>query len=134
MVSEGVHKRKKRTPEFKAKMSAIRKGQKHSVETRRKMSNAQLKEKNYQWKGGCSAYYHRKARELFGAPFCQDCGITLEEYIQNKTKHPRKKFDMHCVSEDYTILESWNWENICRKCHWKTYSTKKENINEAEDI
>jgi hypothetical protein len=71
---------------------------------------------NYRWKGGLRAYLHTKARELFGTPICQDCGISLEDYIKVQKK---KKFDMHCISKDYKILEQWNWKCLCASCHKK---------------
>jgi len=76
-------------------------------------------EGNPSWKGGLYGYYHEKARELFGSPVCQKCGISLEEY--RLTHKVKKQFEMHCLSNDYTILEQWNWQCICVKCHHKIH-------------
>ena len=41
-------------------------------ECKRKSSESQSGEKSYNWKGDLYEYWHEKARELFGKPFCED--------------------------------------------------------------
>jgi len=76
-------------------------------------------EGNPSWKGGLSGWYHEKAREMFGSSVCQKCGISLEEY--RLTHKVKKQFEMHSLSKDYTILEQWNWQCICVKCHHRIH-------------
>jgi len=113
-------------PEVKAKISDAMKVANSKPETRRKKSVA-MKGKNsgfncYAWRGGLTGWWHVKAKELFGKPFCEECKISLEEHKLKFQKY--KNFDMHCISKDYTILEQWNWRCLCRKCHWKTFDRK----------
>lgn len=89
-------------------------GKKHSEETKRRISENGRDDKNIRWKGGSSNYYHRKARELFGTFLCETCGISIEEY---RLTHKHRKFQMHCNSRDYTMLEVWNWKCVCSHCH-----------------
>lgn len=76
-------------------------------------------EGNPNWKGGVEGYYHEKARQMFGSPVCQKCGISLEEY--RSTHKVKKQFEMHCLSNNWTILEQWNWQCVCVKCHSKIH-------------
>ncbi len=101
--------------ETKMKMSMARKGRAHSQETRRKLSECRMGEKHHNWNGNHYQTYHRRAKELFGKPCCEECGIHIEEYA---IKYARKKhLEMHCVSKDFTILEQWNWICLCYPCH-----------------
>ncbi len=104
---------KHRSDETKKKISQSLLGRPLAEITKAKLSGSN----SHMWKGGLYIYYHGKARELFGKPYCEDCGISLEEYSQNKKKHQKKQFDMHCINKDYIILEQWNWKCLCRKCH-----------------
>ena len=70
---------------------------------------------NYGWKGGKNVYFHKKAYELFGLNYCEQCNISSDIYNKNR----KIRFDMHCTStpKNYTIMEKGNWECLCRKCH-----------------
>ena len=68
----------------------------------------------WNFRGGRSQYFHEKARHLFGTLVCEKCGLSLEEYCST---HKVKKFDMHCVTKDFTIIEQWNWNCVCHMCH-----------------
>ncbi len=69
------------------------------------------------WKGGLYSCYHIEAKKLFAKPYCEDCGILREN---------RKRFEMHCISGNWKILEQWNWQCLCNKCHHKTYKYGKQ--------
>jgi hypothetical protein len=56
---------------------------------------------------------HKKAFELFGTNKCEICNIPEETY---KLECGRR-FDMHCISKDYSIMKKDNWMCLCRKCH-----------------
>lgn len=126
---------KHHTEEWKKNNSELKKGNQyrkdipHTEETKRKIGVSNkgktTSEKNPRWKGGLYGYYHEKARQLFGSSVCQDCGITLQEYVSTQKQ---KQFDMHCVSKDYTILEQWNWRCLCRKCHKKVHKLEEEKV------
>jgi len=79
-------------------------------------------ERSSQWKGGLGQYRHAEARRLFGKPYCEECGITYEEYF---LESGGKKFDMHCVSKDYRIMEQWNWKCLCKSCHMREPKEKR---------
>ena len=119
-------------PEVKAKSSASNLIAQNRPEVKAKKSAAISGENNYQWQGGLTRYYHEKARELFGSPLCQRCGISLEEYL----KTHKRQFDMHCVSgerkEDYSILEQWNWRCVCRKCHEEIHKELRRLLKNEE--
>lgn len=65
--------------------------------------------KNPCWRGGTSSYYHNEARKMFSIMKCVICGMTEEEHL----KLTNKRLSMHCRSGDYTILEEWNWVDVC---------------------
>jgi hypothetical protein len=99
-------------------------GIKLSEDHRKKLSEAKMGKggnKCNRWMGGFKDYYHQKAKELFGSPYCQECNISLEEYLQSH-KH---SFDMHCVSKDFRALQQWNWYCVCRKCHKQIHRMEK---------
>lgn len=102
--------------------------EKKSKSAKEVMNRPEIKKKcsKATWKGGSSIYFHNRAQELFAKPFCEECKIDLEEY--QKT-HKKKRFEMHCISKDYTILEQWNWLCLCSRCHQKEhFRQKKEGI------
>lgn len=95
-------------------------GKHHSEESRKRMSESNKNgfgPDNYCWKGEHSGYYHDLAWKLFGKLYCEDCGISLEEYL----KLIGKRFDMHCTSKpkDYSLMEETNWKTFCGRCHPK---------------
>jgi len=78
------------------------------------------------WKGGCYVYWHRKAQKSFLKSVCERCGLKLEDWMTHKDpksnptgRMPRRVFDLHCLSEDYTKLTENNWITVCRSCHIK---------------
>jgi len=110
-------------------------GRHHSEETIEKIRKSLLEkvqseehreknsgENNYGWKGGGIGYLHDKARKLFGKDKCEKCGIFIEDYIKDRTV---KRFDIHCVTKDYTIMEKFNWLCLCRSCHWIVEKSRK---------
>lgn len=123
MAKKGEHL----SEETKRKLSEGRKGNKWGLghklsdEIKKKLSEERKGEKGSNWKGGQYSYYHYEARKLFGKPHCEDCGITYEEYAETH----KNKFEMHCISKDFKILEQWNWQCLCNKCHHKTYEYNK---------
>ena len=66
-------------------------------------------ENSGRWKGGNYDYFHKKARKLFEKDNCQKCGISIVEHI----KTVGRKFDMHCISKNYDIMEHNNWLCLC---------------------
>lgn len=135
-----ARKGKPKSESWKKSQSAVRKGvpkseawkKAHSLacktkpfseEWRQHRSENMADERHFNWQGGCSDYFHDKAHQLFGSPVCQGCGISQEEYKRNH----KYQLDMHCVSGDYTILEQWNWRNLCAKCH-RGIHKKKETL------
>ena len=97
-------------PEVRKKISERTKEKWKDLDYRTKLSG----ENSNSWKGGLTFYYHDRAQELFATPMCQDCGISLEKY---QSTHKQKRFHMHCISRDYTILTQRNWSCVCCKCH-----------------
>jgi len=88
-------------------------GHKCSEEIKQKLREERKGEGGSNWKGGLYSYYHGEARKLFGKPYCEECGITYEEY----SKTHLKKLEMHCITKNFIILEQWNWKCLCSKCH-----------------
>lgn len=74
-----------------------------------------LDEKHPRWTGGCNAYWHEKAWELFGKYFCEDCGMTLKDHyeIYNQRFHMHNKL----LPKDYTVMESYAWNCLCNPEH-----------------
>lgn len=94
-----------------------------SEKTKEGMNKSEVKikisrENSCNWKGGLKDYCHEEARKFFGKPFCEGCRISLEDY---RKTHKQKRFNMHCISKDFTILEQWNWKCVCSKCHHKEH-------------
>jgi hypothetical protein len=107
------------------------KGFKHSEETKLKISQAQLREKNhrygqhcseehkekvrlantgnnYRWKGDDIGYkgLHKWIREHFLPPnSCQSCGMNRNLDLANTTGVYNRDFK--------------NWKYLCRSCHWR---------------
>lgn len=84
-----------------------------AIKVSKTLSNKYKRSKLYNWKGGLSDYYHGKARELFGTNYCEECGISKEEY----RKTHKVSLSMHCITKDYKILEQFNWMCLCQKDH-----------------
>jgi NUMOD3 motif len=99
-------------------------GIKHSEETKNKWSE-QRKGQIHYWKGGCDDYWHKKAWELFGHDFCENCYMNNEDHKQ-KWKH---RLEMHNTLEpkDYKIMESNAWMTLCKTCHTGLEATLKNN-------
>jgi len=116
MAKKGEHL----SEETKRKLSEGRKGNqwgkghKVSEDHKQKLREQRKGEKGSNWKGGMFSYYHSEAKKLFGKPYCEECGITREEYAQT---HKRKTLEMHCIMKDFRVLEQWNWRCVCSKCH-----------------
>lgn len=111
-------------PEIREKYIKTIKEAMNRLEVKEKQKESHLGKNNYGWKGGCYEHYHFKARKLFSTPICQMCGINLEEHFRTH----KKRFHLHCVSKDYTILEPWNWQCLCIKDHHKTIDHKNQFI------
>ena len=113
----------KQSEEAKAKISTNTATRRFEV--RSKMSASKIGNK-IRWNSSSNhfQYYHEKAKQLFGSPVCQECSISIEEYILTH----KQSFEMHCISKDFTILEQWNWKCLCSKCHHNNH--KRSRVNE----
>ena len=91
--------------------------------TKKGMSRPEIKEKmsgenSSSWDGGSYMWWHNKAWNLFGLPFCIECGITNDEHKEILGR----RLSMHCKSnpKDYTIMTDDNWACVCEiGCHQK---------------
>ena len=90
-------------------ISEAHKGLKHSEETKNKMSEAQKKENNPNWRGDKAGYkaLHKYIRRYNPEPEC--CEI-CNEY--------GKKLELSCKDHKYTRnIEDYQY--VCRNCHIK---------------
>jgi len=81
-------------------------GKHHTKEARRKISESRKDEKHPDWKGGCDAYWHRKAGKLFKKNYCEKCKKEENLDLHNKLK-----------PKDYTVMKAYAWETLCKSCH-----------------
>ena len=126
-------------------LKGYRKGHEVSQETRRKIGNAQLKEKNHNWKGGITSLrgkiynlfeWHQWRsvifkRDDFTCVLCRKRGEHLE------VDHYPKKFGwiieenkIQSIEDAINCFELWNINNgrtLCLSCHLKTdtYGNRK---------
>jgi len=119
------------------------KGKKHSLSTIKRMSNAQLGEKNHNWKGGLTplrvkiwhTYKYRQWRsDVFTRDehTCQLCGTKSGKgnTVFLQADHYPKAFseillEYEIISVEHALVceELWNINNgrtLCRGCHLKT--------------
>lgn len=114
--------------------SSWNKGKEHTLETRKKISEA-LKgqnnffynkhffgDKNGMWNGGNINWFHARARELFSKNKCELCNMSDKDH----KKEFKMSLHMHCKSGNWEILEEQNWKCICIKCHRKIHKLKEQ--------
>lgn len=67
------------------------------------------------YKYGCDSYWHKKAYNLYGLPYCENCYMSNEEHLLEwgKRLHMHNTLD----PKDYKIMESEAWMTLCRTCH-----------------
>lgn len=132
------NKGKKRTEEQVQKMREVQTGRKHSQETKEKISNAFLREKHPNWRGGISYrkdWYKRNANLRKIRKDINGGSHTLGEWENLKAQYNwtcpccGKKEDEIKLSKDHIIPiakgGSDNIENIqplCRRCNAKKHT------------
>lgn len=115
--------------EHRKKLSLINTGKKYTKETKEKIRQANLKEKNPNWKDGSSEYgYNRDWNDLLKEAIrlrdnyvCQECGIHQDELIGRF-----KKLDVHHIDYDKYNCDPDNLISLCRTCHMKTNFNREE--------
>lgn len=109
-ISE-IRKGTKHSEETKKKISVAHNGLKHSEETKKKMSDIKISlnlinEKNHNWKGddvGYSALHQWLKRNKPKSKVCEICG-------------GKKKLDLASKTHEYTRnFDEYQW--LCRSCH-----------------
>lgn len=77
-----------------------------SIETKKKISESRIGEKNPRWKGeqaGLSAIHGWLKRRYPRSELCEDCGVSPAQDLAN-------------ISQEYKReIEDYEW--LCRKCH-----------------
>jgi formylmethanofuran dehydrogenase subunit E len=125
---------KKHSDVAKAKMSAAKKrlgllppsnsGKKFSDEHKKKMSDAHKGNKNSQWRGGSSF-----------EPYSIDWTDTLRRSIRERDHYTcqicgaqqgEKTFDVHHIDYQKKNSDPLNLITLCRPCHRRTNSNRKE--------
>lgn len=108
--------------ETKIKISDSLKGEKNPKYWKGKKRPEMSKENNPRWNEDCDHYdiLHYEAYKKFGLPCCEICGISNDEYF----KLYNERFSMHNTlnPKDYTMMESYAWQTLCRSCHQKIES------------
>ena len=108
------------------KLSEKAKNRKVSEESRRKMSESRMGEKNHAWRGGTTFF-----------PYCPKFNKQLKERIRNRDnrtcqlcneKENRQRLDVHHINSD-RINCSPQLISLCRRCHGRV--TQKKNYYEA---
>ena len=95
-----------------------------SDETRIKMSNSRLREKNPAWKDGVSFEKYnlewdaqlKESIRMRDEHICQECGIHQDELSENW----HKQLDVHHIDYDKQNCNPNNLIALCRQCHTKT--------------
>lgn len=115
--------RGRKRPDIAEKMRGLRTGYKHSVETRRKMSEAQRGQNHYRWAGGKTAINKqiRKSleyrlwreavfqRDNYTCLWCGQRGVKLNaDHIKPFALFPELRFAID------------NGRTLCEPCHCKT--------------
>jgi hypothetical protein len=124
-ITMSGRKRPQRSPEWCRKISEGHKGKRHTMETRMKMSKAQLGEKAKLWKGGLSyGLYCKDAKpsykrvRAYFSHCCVRCG-------QPQTK---EKLCVHHVDYDKEAgckgKKFWA-VTLCRSCHTETNNNRE---------